>query len=283
MHVHTSRDDRVRMTNPIWWPHDGSDEWLGRTDGLLAVRLLQQMTPDRADPMSRLDPVLEVGVWKGAWTSVVLMNTPSVRLFGVDPYPNLGHVRDLMRSRLTGLGLTPRFDLLETLEQLPSSQRYSMIHLDGEHSERAVTHELEFASTHLAEGGVIVVDDVRNFWFPGIAAALYHNLERLGLRIFATSHSKAYVSTTAHSDRYYKMAADICTKSALNSWTAYEGWGDTVPYPNSTVVLDQPVLLIGDRQTEQSRASRLAHDLLPPAIVRRLVRLRRRLQPMIGA
>jgi PAS domain-containing protein len=46
-----------------------------------------------------------------------------------------------------------------------------LVHVDGEHTRGAATHDLALAASCLAPGGVIVVDDVLHAWYPDITLA----------------------------------------------------------------------------------------------------------------
>lgn len=262
----------------FWWPRDGSDEWLGRVDGTIAITLLNEIHCERNQKSLACEPVLEIGVWKGAWTSVILMNVPSIQVFGVDPYPNLAWVRDAMRERLSGLGISNRFRLAEALTDLAADAQYSMIHIDGEHSERAVTDDLSFAAEHLMIDGVIVVDDFRHPWFPGIASALFKFLKNNQFTLFAVSENKAYLARTPIADSYYILLQESFAGSKnLPVWTHWQEWdGDQLVYLQSPAVNDQRVLLCGmHAPSERSRIQRLASDLLPPIAVRALLKAKR--------
>lgn len=47
-----------------------------------------------------------------------------------------------------------------------------MIHADGLHTELQVLADLKNAESKLRDGGVMIVDDFRHAWFPGITSAL---------------------------------------------------------------------------------------------------------------
>ena len=205
-----------------WWPDDGSDEWLARTDGLLAVLLLRHLDTIRADQQHALEPVLEVGVWKGAWTTAILMNTSVGKVIGVDPYPNLAFVRDQVHSRIRSLNLDDRFLLVKSLDEVPEATTFSVIHLDGNHDEAPFESDLLFAAEHIADDGVIIVDDFRHFSFPGVASALYRNLEPCNLRIFAQTEMKAYLARRDAAENYRRFFSQAARESGLTTTSGYE-------------------------------------------------------------
>ncbi len=262
----------------IWWPRDGSDEWLARVDGMLAVTLLGGLCRQRQLTSSECEPVLEVGVWKGAWTSVILMNLPEVQLDGVDPYPGFESVREHMEARLADLGVNGRFKLSASLTDLADDACFSMIHIDGEHSEKAVETELAYAADHLTDDGIVVVDDFRVSWFPGIASALFRFLGSSDLKMFAASEAKAYLARSPYADAYYEQLERAFAGSddlpVRTHWRQLEDNDfDYIQWPE---VGGQRVLLCGiGNPRSPSGIRRLAWDLLPPIAVRAIQRVKR--------
>lgn len=264
------------MMTSIWSPQDGSDEWLSRSDGALAVLLFRHIQAIRTESNCAVEPILEVGVWKGAWVSTLLMNTTVDKVLGVDPYPNLASIRSQMLSNLDTLDIADRFALYDALESLPEGQHYSLIHIDGEHSEHAVERELQYAADHLARNGVIIVDDFRNFWFPGVSSALYRSLERLSLRIVATTQGKAYLSHQRGAGDLYEVVVRMCAQLNLPISTKFDPTGLVVAFEKHQTVLDQPLLLIGGRSPQNSPFRATMRRFLPPILVDLIRHLRRR-------
>ncbi|MBT4651906.1 MAG: class I SAM-dependent methyltransferase [Candidatus Pacebacteria bacterium] len=60
------------------------------------------------------------------------------------------------------------------------SPEFSIIHVDGEHSYNAVKDLLDNLPSILKPGGIIIIDDILNIGFPGIAEALFrhHNYKK---------------------------------------------------------------------------------------------------------
>ena len=223
----------------IVFPDDGSEQWLQWTDVALAVHLLDEQVGGGSGD------VLEIGVWKGAWTSSVLASVPTSRVVGVDPYPEGARaVRSMMLDRLAGLGLADRFTLVGTTEDVDPGLRFDLIHIDGDHSETSAWHDLDFAVSRLAPGGVIVVDDVSHKWLPGVASATYRFLEHSGFRMFAISRVKAYIAdpgtAAALHGALQGTLAGVPELRVARTYAELSGH----PYPESPDILGQPVLLI---------------------------------------
>lgn len=65
-------------------------------------------------------------------------------------------------------------DLLAKLD----GQRVRLFHVDGEHSRHALTRDLELATAVLADGGVIVLDDMLHPGYPTLMVAVQDYLQR---------------------------------------------------------------------------------------------------------
>ena len=252
----------------LWWPIDGSDEWLDRVDGVMAVELLRGMISEQDAHVERERAVLEIGVWKGGWTSAILMNVLDIRCDGVDPYPGGDDIRELLVDRLRALNLLDRFSLVSALADLPGDARYSMVHIDGEHTERSAMKDLAFAIDHPTDDGIVVVDDYRNFWFPGVASALYRFLDDRQMAMFTVTGQKAYLARPSHADRYYEFVRNAVSVSVdLPVWTHWGQWDDRRRYEQSPDVCGQRVLLCGVDSPRPKRHVSL-YDLIPPVALR---------------
>ena len=223
----------------IFFPRDGSEQWLQWADAALAVHLLcEQMEAGRG-------MVLEIGVWKGAWTSSVLMSVPTARLVGVDPYPaGARPVRAETLRRINELGLAGRFDLVDSTDAVDPAERFDLIHIDGDHSEEAAWRDLDFAAARLSPKGIIVVDDISHNWLPGVASATYRFLEHSGLRMFLISRAKGYIAqagtAAALHDSLQRTLLRVPELRVFRSYAELAGH----PYPESPEILGQPVLLV---------------------------------------
>lgn len=187
------------MTVLRYFPGDGSEQWLARVDAQVAAMLLA---------LSPVDAVLEVGVWKGAWASMVLMQQPDLACVGIDPYPGNDAARAIMEARLAGLGIDERFTLQRSWDGLDADYRFGLVHVDGDHTERAVAADLDRAVGRLEPGGVIVVDDHLTFGLPGVAAALHRFCHRSGFRPFLQTPRKSYLAHGEHAERWYARCRD---------------------------------------------------------------------------
>ena len=253
----------------IYFPEDGSEQWLNEVDVRLAVGILQSFLP--ANP-----EVLEIGVWKGGWTSSVLMNVAGAQVVGVDPYPGVETVRVEMLARIKALNLTQRFRLYRSLPEVPGPKQFDLIHIDGDHGEEATWKDLEFAFSRLRPGGVIVVDDFSHPLFPGVASALYRFSFQFGLRVFLVTKSKAYLAHAPRARELYSAAleAQLGSPTVLLSRSYEEA--RNFPYAQSAKVLGQPVLFARiKRSSPKPSPTRSAfRSLTPPILLHALIALK---------
>jgi len=85
--------------------------------------------------------------------------------------------------------------------------RLRMISVDGGHTAEITAHDLAIASEALAEGGIIVVDDVFNEQWPGVADGVQrHFVRRPNLVPFAIGANKTYFCRPSHREAYRDAA-----------------------------------------------------------------------------
>jgi Methyltransferase domain len=98
--------------------------------------------------------------------------------------------------------------------------------VDGGHTAPLTAHDLETAEASIAEGGIIVVDDVFNEQWPGVGDGVHRYFERQrNLVPFAIGVNKTYFCRPSHRDIYHDAAA-----SAASAVTPTEFLGQPVAY-----------------------------------------------------
>lgn len=166
----------------------------------------------------------ELGVWHGRGALLLhFLRRPGEQLFAIDifdlrsskhPYFNdpgifLGHCRRLQADQDT---VIIKIDTAATPEMLARSLPTSgsrLFHVDGGHKYEAVRHDMAFAASRLADGGVLSCDDVFTRKFPGVTQALIEMLqENTRLAPFALSRKKAWITTKEHCDPYRQHLAE---------------------------------------------------------------------------
>ena len=89
--------------------------------------------------------------------------------------------------------------------------RFRWFSVDGGHTEVATRHDMHLGACHLAEGGVMAVDDVFNNLFLGVTEGIFNFLaaSRERLAPFLIITGKVYLTTPSHHERYYSAARDF--------------------------------------------------------------------------
>jgi hypothetical protein len=84
--------------------------------------------------------------------------------------------------------------------------------VDGGHTAEIAAHDLAVAEAALAEGGIIVVDDVFNEQWPGVSDGVHrHFSQRRDLVPFAIGANKTYFCRPSHRDAYRAAAVEAAT------------------------------------------------------------------------
>ena len=199
-------------------------EWINKKDIYITLRLIDLLNAEfeLAPPLLQDFLIAEIGVWKGAWSETILRNTENTKVTGVDPYPG-GRVPQQAYETtvrcLADLINTNRFQLLESYASL--NLEFSIIHIDGRHTEFNALKDLDFAKHHILEHGVIIVDDYRNYNFPGVASAMYKFIHGSNFRIFLVTEDKAYICEKSMHSFFQKYISDILSDDTILSFKPY--------------------------------------------------------------
>lgn len=267
----------------MWMPRTGH-EWLAHPDAVLVASLPRYFRCLRGDASQ--DPslaVIEVGVWKGAWSQTLLMNSSATRIVGIDPYPFEGGagIRADMLDAMSTLGLSDRFRLAEDWESADLAGSFDVIHVDGAHTEQAVSRDLERARALLADDGIIIVDDHRHRWLPGVTYGTFRFLNETDFYLLADSANKAYLvrgEVLPRARAALVAALQSGTLDIFSDMAEAQGF----PYQQVQLVKGEPVLLI-EPQRPHERALGRARAFVPPviwsAVARSYFRWRNKGQP----
>lgn len=129
--------------------------------------------------------VLEIGVFQGlSAIGVAALRGPNRRFFAVDSFraPILNFEPQEIRERFFKhmREFYPTLDFMTLLETRSNAltaetfpTRFSLVHLDGDHTAEGVLHDLELSHAVLEPGGLLVMDDFYNPMFPGVSEALH--------------------------------------------------------------------------------------------------------------
>ena len=190
-------------------------EWLSPIDAFWSCQLILQRNHSSG---------LEIGVYKGGWTTLVLDNLPLTSVVGIDPYPGLFDIRSIMETETSKYADSGRFFHYETINSCPTKPTYDFIHIDGEHSEEAVMQDLLFSYQKLNDGGMIIIDDFMSRMFPGITAQTVLLAFQLDLKPVLITQSKIYLVKNEDWSSYYSNVLEISkTFSTGDSGTYQNG------------------------------------------------------------
>lgn len=132
--------------------------------------------------------IAEIGVFKGR-TLLLLCHAlnQGEKAFAFDLFGKpLGSIREwpeALDENLTRFGLgdgTVRVTTVDSATLTPDAitemfggANIRLFSIDGDHGVQGVLHDLHLAKASLAEGGLIIADDLFNAWYPTVTEALY--------------------------------------------------------------------------------------------------------------
>jgi hypothetical protein len=187
-----------------------TSQWLSVTDAFLSSRLtISQESVN----------ILEIGLYKGAWSIDILMNNSDLNGFGVDPFPGMQDIEAKMIANMSFYDVSNRFkhyQSYESLEKDLGKLKYATIHIDGEHTERAVNRDLKFAALNICDDGLIIVDDIFHSDFPGIAASVFNFLGKEGFSSFLLTSQKMYICKKENYEMYRSAGLDLLKDSGFS-------------------------------------------------------------------
>jgi predicted O-methyltransferase YrrM len=135
-------------------------------------------------------PVAEVGAFEGRFFIALAKSLhDGERALGIDVFEwpnaqvidrfeaNCKRYRVPAEKRITWKADSNKMTAAELLAKV-GGQKVRLIHVDGEHSQAALTKDLELATAVIGEGGVIVLDDMLHPGYPTLMVAVHAYLER---------------------------------------------------------------------------------------------------------
>ena len=174
----------------------------------------------------------EIGVHHGrSFVLAVLLARSKEPLWALDLFENLQHLNidrsgngdsRALASNMRSVGLDPLEVKLVTRSSLEWSSsdfckaglpKFRWFSVDGGHTEALTRHDMHLGACHLAEGGIIAVDDVFNNLFLGVTEGIFNFVAANRDRIapFFAITGKMYFTTPSHHERYLSAAADFFT------------------------------------------------------------------------
>lgn len=159
----------------------------------------------------------EIGVWKGKSAALMAMyaergtkllladykfNDPPIdralKLAGISPEVEVVKLRGDSRNLHIDAIIPECF------------QKVRWMHIDGEHSARAVSSDMALANQLLAPDGVLVVDDFFSWLYPQVTEAVLRYVRQFpdDFTLFLCGYNKAYLARTHFAHRYLAFCAE---------------------------------------------------------------------------
>lgn len=198
---------RPELFERYWAQQSATEGWFSRGAAAVFDCLLGLQ--------SRLDVsgnTLEIGVWQGRSAALIALHT---RPAGegcvlVDKFMQ----REVLDSTLarSGLKVGGSLSLLPVdsriLHNRPLARTgfhsFRWIHIDGEHTARTLTSDLELAHRLLSDKGVVAIDDFFSFMYPQLTEAVFRFLRErpYDFTLFLGGYNKAYLARPFFATRY---------------------------------------------------------------------------------
>ena len=187
-----------------------TSQWLSILDAFLSSKLMISQKSKN---------VLEIGVYKGAWSIDMLLNDTDLNGFGVDPFPGMQNIEKLMLDNMSYYNVANRFKHYPNYESLLENHgnlKFAVIHIDGEHTEIAVDRDLKFAASNICEDGIIIVDDIFHSDFPGIPSSVFNFLNKEDFSSFLITPQKMFICKKKHYEVYRSAGLNLLENSGFN-------------------------------------------------------------------
>lgn len=180
---------------PGWFTPESAAVW----DALLAFQSQQKI----------VGSALEIGVYHGKSAALACMHLQKdEKLVLVDPY-RLDTVRSLLENlKAENVLFYPCISTkLPAGEMAALSGQCRWIHIDGEHTGFACSHDLGLADRLLEDRGVVVIDDFLSPKYPQVSAAVFSYLftHPFSFRMFLCGFQKAYLARPRFASLYLKF------------------------------------------------------------------------------
>jgi predicted O-methyltransferase YrrM len=158
--------------------------------------------------------LMEIGIFKGKSAALIALHAraqekvvlvdPMLRREATDAIQDIGISGEVVFVRDFSENLAGHKQVMSRIG------RFRWIHVDGEHSLRAVANDLMISARLLAEDGVICLDDFMNSCYPQVTFAAFRFLERLEgeFTLFLSGFNKGYVCRTAAAQPYLEYLRD---------------------------------------------------------------------------
>ena len=176
------------------------------------------------DQQSIRGHLLEIGVWKGKSAALMALHAKAGTKLILADY-QLKH--EPIDRALASAGLAPAVEVvkiggdsraLHVHPILPECfQGVRWMHIDGEHSARAVSSDMAFANQVLSPDGVLVIDDFFSWLYPQVTEAVLRYVRSFpdDFALFLCGYNKAYLARPHAVHRYLEFCAQTLPEALV--------------------------------------------------------------------
>jgi hypothetical protein len=166
-----------------------------------------------------LGNMLEIGVYKGRSALLSSLHLgEQEKFFLIDGSPFIReaekHLNPILGNRgcyIQKMSYDLEIDFFKDIRQ-----KCRWIHIDGEHTGRAVINDLEFCEQMLSDNGILILDDFFNPMYPQLTEAAFMFLQnnKFKLSMFLCAWNKAYLARPIFAASYrnfirQKLASEL--------------------------------------------------------------------------
>jgi len=214
------------------WNNDDATIWLNPRDAAI-ISLLPKFID------FEIKSLLEIGVFRGGLIRTFLQNNLEWKAYGIDPYPGMDHEKTRCFEILSAASVSSRFELLKDWEVFLSKRKKSgLIHIDGEHTERAVLNDLMNTVEVASSSPIIIVDDFFARSFPGVTCAVFRFIFKFDFEALLVSPAKIYLCRSEWHDEYKEKFRQLLSELDLK-------YSDSFPRGLYGLDYDQPSTIKG--------------------------------------
>ena len=207
------------------------------------------------------DKILEIGTYLGGFALTLGRNVKGINVSCVDPYPNLDHIRAkfIESAEQVFLGES-NYKLYSNSHEIEFENYFNLIHIDGEHSERAVLADL-INVDKLASGSddtIIIIDDIFMRHYPGVTSATFNFINKCTWSPFLLTRKKIYLCRPINHTSMLSITSELLNLFKVKYFTdqALElNFNGT--YRQSNQIYGSSLIIISDNFKEHVLAKRL--------------------------
>ena len=186
--------------------------WFSKLDATIFDIILDYQLKNRS-----LNNILEIGVWEGKSAALlaVYASRSKNNFIMIDPNPKEMEILSKVIYSLSwekDQCIFLKAKSGDVSEELASryANKYSFIHVDGDHSYGALASDLELAKILIKQDGIICIDDFFNPGYPQITACCFSFLaENPDYSIILITRNKCYICHKQSRDIYLKILKNI--------------------------------------------------------------------------